>query len=279
MKKNTIRAFIIVLLIILMLPSTVHAIGVYYETYGESVIYMHDLADLLTDSEEKKLMNEIGNRCNGIHYNILFLTTNSSDGKSTMTYSDDYMDELFLIDENNIAFVIDMENREIYINTMGNAILCLTDNMIDQALDRGYNYIANYEYAECMEAMATYCVARLSDNPGAGAVDTPISNLGFLGALGTGMIRGLLPAIIITAIILFVLVTKHNKANKAQSATSYVSNENYNVIDKDEIFVKSYETVQRDYYKPKSSSSGGGGGGSSHRSSGDRSHGGGGRSF
>ena len=277
MRKNIFINTIVVLLVTLMaIIPIAHASEVgYSETYGGSEIYMHDLGDLLTDSEEQELMEKFGEKCKDIHYNVLFLTTNDADGKSTIFYADDYMDELFPYDENNIAFVIDMDNREIHINTMGNAILCLTDAMIESGLDRGYEYIANYEYADCLDAMGSYCVARLYDNPdqGPSTVDLLIE----------GIILGLLPAAVITAILVAALLFRHNKANTKQATATYVSNENYSVIDKDEVFVRSYETVIKDYYKPRESSSSSGSsrssGGSSHRSSSGRSHGGGSRKF
>lgn len=251
------------------------------EIIGDSTIYFHDNANLLTKKDKEQIIGLLHDKnADVISYNILFLTCDDVRGKTTMTYSDDYMDELFPDYEHNIAFVIDMDNREIYINTMGNAILSLTDKMIDAALDDAYPYIKNGQYGECLKAMASYCVPRLSDNPGTGATNSNIAAYGFGTAIVQGMLGSMPIALIAAGIIVTVLIFKHNSVNKAQSAVRYIEKNNYKVLDKDEVFVRSYTTVQKDFYKPSSSSgSSSSGGGSSHRSSSGRSHGGGGRSF
>lgn len=226
-------------------------------------LYMRDLADLLTDAEEEKLISWI-NKTYGKEYNVLFLTTNDTGGKTTMIYSDDYMDQLFPDTDENIAFVIDMANREIYVNTMGSAITKLDDTEIDKALDLGFKKITNSKYYECMQVMSEYCLNELYNK----------SN--FMSEYIANLKVSLLFALIISAIIVAITIAIHNKANKRISAEKYESKESYEIIDKDAVYERSYDTVQRDYYKPKSSSSGGG---SSHRSSSGRSHGGGGRGF
>ena len=227
-------------------------------------IYMRDLADLLTSDEETKLIEWIRKEYKNNQYNILFLTTNNTDGKSTMVYSDDYMDQLFPNTDENIAFVIDMSNREIYVNTMGTTIQKLDDADIDRALDLGFKKITDSKYYDCMKVMSEYCLNDLCGK----------SN--FFATFTSNMVGCILFALIATVVVIIILLLMHRKANKAIQAAQYESKEDYEIIDKDVVYERSYQTVQRDYYKPKSSGSSGG---SSHRSSSGRSHGGGGRSF
>lgn len=271
MKKRLLAIVALFIFVLLTIMPTVSAQE--QETYGNSTIYVHDLGQLLTAVEEELLVSHFGPLFEDKSYNVLFLTTNDAEGKSTMVWSDDYMDALFPYYEHNIAFVIDMDNREVYINTMGNATLCLTDKMVNNAIDAGYDYVVDEDYYNCLKAMANYCEPKLNDNPGEGAYDDDT-----LAAIESGAISGLIPGGVVTGILCFILVMNHNKANKAQSATTYMNKDNYSIKDKNEVFVRTYERVHHDYYKPKSSSSGGGGG-SSHRSSSGRSHGGGGRKF
>ena len=64
------------------------------------------------------------------------------------------------------------------------------------------------------------------------------------------------------------------------NAECYAVGKGIEVMNKNSRLINQYDTVLRNYYKPKSSSSSGGrSGGSSHRSSSGRSHGGGGRRF
>ena len=260
-KKLISRIIILAMFFIMVVPTlTAHAVGDYQE---EQHVYVHDLAGLLSSSEEQELKGLAESYCENFNLNVLFLTTDDAKNKSTMVYSDDYMDALFPTGvENNIAFVIDMDNREYYINTMGIAIEKLDDVEIEQALDRGWSYMLNGDYAGAFKAMAKYCLADVTSGWGSTMLSLLTASIPF--------------ALIITAITIVVLITRHNAANKTQSGAKYLSKENYTIVHKDEIFVRSYETVQKDYYRPKSSSSGCG---SSHSSSSGRSHGGGGRRF
>lgn len=269
MKKKIINLIIMILIFSISIIPVVHADeDVYMEYHGNSAIYMHDLADLLTQEDESALMIHFGNEFEDLHYNVLFLTIDDAEGQSVTTYTDYYMNDLFPDYEHNIAFVIDMDNRKIHINTMGNAIKCLSDDKIDAAIDSAYNFISKEYYVDGLHAMAEYCVKYLSDNPDAAASKS---------AFVDGLVSGLIPGAIAAAAVVLILLGIHNKANKVQSATAYIGRDNYVILNKTENHIRTYDTVQRNYYKPKSSSSGGGGG-SSH-SSGGRSHGGGSRSF
>ena len=265
------RVLIIALLLTLLTQTTVLAAEPEY-SYSQKV-YVHDLANLLTNEEEQELEELAAYYCTDFDLNVLFLTMDDADGKSTMQYSDDYMDNVFPIGvENNIAFVIDMDNREYYINTMGVAITKLSDDEIDIALDEAYPEMSSGNYYGAFKDMATYCLSEITGK-------SSLMMNGLFAGLLTAMIACAIIAAIPTAIIVIWLILAHNSANKTQSATKYLSNENYAVINKDEVLIRSYETVQIGYYRPKSSSSGGSRSGSSHRSSSGRSHGGGGRRF
>lgn len=227
-------------------------------------VYINDLADLLTEEEETALQNWVEKNYSKLDYNILFLTTNDADGKSTMVYSDDYMDAMFPDTDENIAFVIDMDNREIYINTMGSSIERINDSNINSALNAGYNEITDGNYYKCLQKMSKYCLNILLKESDFGTK--------FVDA----MLRSILFAIIGTVIIVVALLAIHKKANKSVNTGCYENKQEYEILHKDATHVRSYTTVQKDYYRPKSSSSGGG---SSHHSSSGRSHGGGGRHF
>jgi uncharacterized protein len=119
------------------------------------------------------------------------------------------------------------------------------------------------EYYEAFSAMAKYGIGLLASDA------NPMS------AFGSALVSAIPLSGGITIAGVVILIIRHNAANKAEKATTYLTNDTYKVADKNETLVRTYETVQRGYYAQKSSS----GGGSSHRSSSGRSHGGGGRSF
>lgn len=267
MKKNTIKILACLLLIIFIL--FISPIFTVAES-ASSGVTVDDAANLLTTQEEELLKERASQRIKNVNYNVVFFTYDKANGKSIRDYSDDYMDNLFPDTDNNIGFCIDMDDREIYINTMGGAIKSLSDSEIESALDIGYTYITDKNYFECLDSMASYCLPRLEgkyETLNSSTLSTKVFN---------GVKYGLIPSIAITVIVVFVLLAKHSRANKTLTANLYVSKDNYNLINKKERYNRSYETVIPDYYKPQSSSSGGG---SSHSSSSGRSHGGGGRSF
>lgn len=286
--KNTFlkRISALALLVLLVLPiTTVRAANLTAEgktqgqPVGKSTVYIHDLADLLTDQQEQDLLKHVQSYCKDIQYNILFLTTNNAEGKTTLVYSDDYMDQLFPHDNENIAFVIDMDNRKIYINTMGTAIQKLSDDMIDKALDKAYPSVKNKDYNGCMKKMSSYCLDKLASAPSNGGSHSGTQHRSFFLVFLSRMGRYLVFSIVVAVIVAVALVMNHKKANRAQPSTTYVGQDDYEVTDKQENYIRTYETVMHDYYKKSSSSSGSHSGGSSHRSSSGRSHGGGGRSF
>ena len=71
------------------------------------------------------------------------------------------------------------------------------------------------------------------------------------------MIKAIPIALLIAVLVVIFLIIKHNSANKQPSATNYLSQDGYDIIDKQNTFVRTYETVQQNYYKPKSSNDGG----------------------
>jgi uncharacterized membrane protein YgcG len=93
MKKRILLVIAIAIIILMMRPTFVFAASGGQDV-GGCTVYIHDNADLLSDSEESDLIEDITNKCKNINYNILFLTTDDTGGKSTMVYSDDYMDDM-----------------------------------------------------------------------------------------------------------------------------------------------------------------------------------------
>lgn len=226
---------------------------------GETVF---DYADLLSETQEEEL-REYAAKYEKYDISVIYLTTDDTGGYSSMTYSDDFYDtHPFLPD--GVLFMIDMDNREVYINTVGKCINWLDDDIYD-ILDDTYIYASDGDYFRCLkETSKQACrIIESHTNPLIGAIRP--SSVVLLIALG------------ITVVILIILLIKHNKANRKIMAERYMGS-TFVVNNKDVVYMGCRQEVIRGYYEQKSSS-GGGGGGSSHRSSGGVSHGGGGRSF
>ena len=264
----------IMLLVLSMMVLNVSANELYENS---EAIYVHDHADILSEKEELELEELARSLIGDFELNVLFLTSNDSQGKGIVAYTDDYMDHLFPVGiEDNICFVICMDIRKYDINTMGIAIEQLNDSEIKNALDKAEPSMISGDYCQALTKMASYCIPNIIGNKVA-------TQEGVLQNLLWAMFAPfpLTAAIIFTIILIVILLSKHNSANRITSASAYMSDEDYEILNKNAVYLNSYETVQHDYYRPKESSGGGSsGGGSSHTSSSGRSHGGGGgRSF
>ncbi len=84
----------------------------------------------------------------------------------------------------------------------------------------------------------------------------------------------LIASVVVAIIVVITLITAHKKGNSAPSGQTYLNN--FNVVNRNAIFMGHREEVIHDFYKQSSSSGGGGGG---HSSGGGGSHGGGGHGF
>lgn len=89
--------------------------------------------------------------------NFVVVTTNDAQGKSAKEYADDfYMDHGFYEDgeaKGGATFLIDMDNREIYISTAHDMIYYMTKDRIESVLDTAYPYIKAGEYYKCLNSM------------------------------------------------------------------------------------------------------------------------------
>ena len=113
---------------------------------------VYDDAALLTPEEIETLESELDAAGEKTGWNMLMLTTDDTNGKTTQEYADDFFDA---IAENGdgVALLIDMQNREICISTGGIAIRYLTDARIEDILNDGYEPISDGEYEQCLSVM------------------------------------------------------------------------------------------------------------------------------
>lgn len=238
--------------------------------YAKTEVY--DYADLLSYEEEKDLKQQASIYDD---ISVIFLTINDANGKTTKKYAKNFYDSNGFMD-NGILFVIDMDNREIYVDTVGGCVKAL-ENRIDLILDEGYSYIVKSDYYMTFLTMLNVastefsaCLVYENDPSASYAVDweyvlTPNDTSFIITALIT-----------IATLIIFIYI--HNKENKTVKATEYLKGRGGFVVHSSNVmYLGDRKQVLHGYYNRSSSSSGGRSGGS--RSGGGRSHGGGGRRF
>lgn len=265
----------------LLLPA-VQTTPVFAESAGGALV--DDRADLLTASEEDQLQSSAKTLADSTGYDYFVVTTDDAGGKEARDYAEDYyMDHKTTLD--GVIYLIDMDNREVYIATSGIMRYYLDDERWNQALDDAYNYVVDGEYAKAFSAMLSdteqYLKAGIRDktytvDENTGKVtyyETPKEySLELYEILGS-LLLGLLAA----ALIFGITVGKY-KMKIGNYSYSYRDNSQLKLHRRTDTLVNKVVTHRR---IPKEDSSSGGGGHSStvHTGSGGNSFGGGGRKF
>ena len=252
----------------------------------ECLVYDH--ADLLSVQEEEYLENLAAERKEQWNMNFLVVTIDDSEGKSSMEYADDFYDAQFPEEtaEDGVLYLIDMDNREIYLSTCGEAIRYLTDDRIDRILDEAYEYVAEGDYygtfVAFFEETEAYLLKGIPSDQynydvNTGEIDYYEEPMKLtFGEFLFALIGALIPA----AITVGAIKAKYQLKFEDFHYDAYTDSEVQLSVKSDRL-VNQFVTHRR-IPKNNGSSGGSGGGGSRssvHRSSSGRSHGGGGRKF
>lgn len=231
-----------------------------------------DAAGLLTDGEEQKLTKIVEAYAEKYHADIAIVTTDDAQGKTAQAYADAYAERIGMsMTEDGypgILFLIDMDNREIYIATQGKAIGWYSESRIERILDHCFDHITEGDYYDTCDAF----LKGVRDYMGREPERSARMDL-------FGVISRLAIAMVIGAVITFAMVHKRGGRITTNGAT-YFNGAQFNIIDKEDRFIN--RTVTRRHIpKPQNNGGGhsGGRGGGIHVSSGGGVHGGGGRKF
>ena len=109
-------------------------------------IYVDDWADLLTDSEEaqlKTLMEPIT-----AYGSVAFVSIADNPTYSTSNYADEYYYDHFGYASGTV-FLIDMEERYIYIHSNGVIYETVTKSYANTITDNSYSYASDGDYYQC----------------------------------------------------------------------------------------------------------------------------------
>ncbi|MBQ8280494.1 MAG: TPM domain-containing protein [Roseburia sp.] len=245
--------------------------------------YVYDYAGLLSTDEIAALESQIATMKEKTGWDVFAVTTNDAEGKSAMAYADDFYDEQTTEDSDGILVLIDMDNREIYISTGGEAIRYLTDARIERVLDDGFYYVSNGEYASCLSAMLStaeyYYDAGIQESQYNYDVET-----GAVSEYRTLTWMEVIPVLLLAigvGLAIYFMVVKSYSLKGGRYDYPYMKYGKLDLTAHEDHFIREHTTHHR---IQTSSSSGGshrssGGRSSVHRSSSGHSHGGGGRRF
>ena len=100
---------------------------------------VYDDAGLFYETEVIALQEELTSLTEATGWDAAVVTTDDAEGKTSMAYADDFYTELGYGD-NGVLYLVDMDNREIYISATGTASECLTDIRMDNIFDSAVSY-------------------------------------------------------------------------------------------------------------------------------------------
>ena len=282
--KNFIRFSIISSLLICMFLSLC--------AFDKDAQKVFDYADVLTSGEEEEITNAFKARNDAYGLDFVFVTTNDTQGKGEVQYSDDFYDEGgFGYDENHsgIMLLMDIDNRKVYINTVGSALAEINDVEIEVILDKIFEYMDDEKYKDACLAfldasIEAYTSSKYDDvnysdyensrpqsdwlSPVFGD-SNPDSAASYFRKPYVS-----LPIAAGIALIIVLIIAFARRPKMTAGSSTYMAKNSFSVKHQSDVFLGRH-TVTRHI----DSGSGGSHGGSSHMSSGGISHGGGGRSF
>ncbi|QNM06733.1 TPM domain-containing protein [Qiania dongpingensis] len=117
---------------------------------------IYDQADLLTEDEEAELQELLVASAQVLEQDLVIVTIQDNEGKSAKEFSDSFYEEHgFGYDKTSgdgVLLLLDMDGREIYISTAGQAVSYYDDAAVEKTLDRLVPLMQQENYAEvCRE--------------------------------------------------------------------------------------------------------------------------------
>ncbi len=253
---------------------------------------VYDEAGLFTAEEAAELESTAARLRELMNMDVVVVTTDDAMGKSAEAYADDFYDEGgFGVgkDASGVLYLIDMDNREVWISTCGTMIRFLTDARIDSMLDHAFEELSAGDYIAAARGL-------LEDTEvwyGKGIPGGQYNYDRDTGQISRYRSIRWYEVLIALAVSVFCgaaaclnvkreYAMKRERGRAAGYRLAYRANAHFAFRVANDVIINSFVTQQRIV---RSNTSGGGHGGRSggrstvHRSSSGRSHGGGGRRF
>jgi uncharacterized protein len=277
-KKRRIIPMLVMMLLIMYL-SGVNAFAVSPKVY--------DKAELFSEMQREELEKNTSDMSERLKLDIVIVTTNSNEGKTSRAYADDFFDQNgfgYGGSEDGLLLLINMEDREVYISTCGKAIQYFTDERINSTLDKVYTYLTDGNYSEGAAAFlkeVEYYVQQgipsnqYKQDESTGRIydrysEKPVNKKADLGKL-----------ILICFGIAFAaggitvgVMAMNNRGTLSINQDTYLDKNSFNIVSSED---RHYDT--RVTHVTISNNSSNSGKSTTHSSSSGRSHGGGGRKF
>ena len=239
MRYRKFRRLITFLLLaaLFVLPLSVRAAEEKDQDTGYRIL-VDDQADLLTDEEEARLIEDMKPAAKFGHIGFLSIDKNDS---STPDFARSYYIGTFG-KENGTLFLIDMDNRKIYIFSGGTNYKVIGKSRADVITDNIYTYASKGAYYDC----ASRAFSQIATLLEGGRISEPMRYIG-----------NALLALILALLINFVIVNSISRVKRVRNAELIsVAERSFSIGTPQAVY-----TGETKRYDPVETSSGGGGGG------------------
>lgn len=138
---------IFVIAVTLLVPFTSYA-----KNTKEGNVAVVEEASLLNENELEEVSKQAKLLAQETGWDVVVASSNDARGMKAQALGEDYY-QRYAKGRDGIVCLIDMDNREIYLVTTGEAITYLTDGRIDSILDEAYEDVSDEEYGDCFLTM------------------------------------------------------------------------------------------------------------------------------
>ena len=236
---------------------------------------IYDFADLYTDEEEKNLYTAVYDYTQRRNLDLVIVTINDN-FESTQEYADDFYDYNnfgYGSERDGLLFLVDMENRYVYISATGGAMSLYPDVECNMITEQVYTYFSDQHYYDgtyqMIKTLDTYYELSYNDNDS----DEYTYNKADVNYLYVFIF-----ATVCTIIGIVILIKRNDLVKVATTSEEYYDKGSIGVHRIKDVVIGHHVTkhaIQRDTGSHGGGFSGGGG----HISSSGSSHTGGGHKF
>ena len=236
---------------------------------GANLSRVEDYADLLDPAAENQVREKLDELSEKLQFDIVVVTTNSTGGKSSQAYADDFYDYNgygWGDNYDGVLLLINMEYREWHISTTGYGMQAVTNSEIDYIGDAVVDYLSWGDYELAFTEFADLIADEVKEERDSEHIDLGEVIVRIVIALVIGMVLAFIPV--------SIMKKQMNNVQVRQEASDYMKRNQVRMTQQKDLFL--YSNISR-RLKPQDSGNRSGGGG--HIGSSGRSHGGGGGRF
>lgn len=271
MKRKKTRRYIsgMLVAVLLFLLCVVQNVNAEDVPAGSELPRLVDDADILIDSEEKELNQQLDTVSEEQECDVIVVTVDSLNGKTVEEYADDYYDDNgYGYGENNsgILFLVAMDDREWNISTSGDAITAFTDAGLAYMEDQFVSDLSDGAYMDAFSKYASLCDDFLTQAEDGEPYDT--GHLPKKKVSPWWIAGDLLIGVIIAFVMALIKKTKLKSVKSQVTAGAYEKAGSLDLTVRTDYFLNRVVTTRKIERKQES------GGSSVHTGSSGKSHGG-----